>query len=248
MDRGIWATWYDLPGKGREEYLAWLHEVHLPEVLARKGYLWAAHFGNAGGGERFQRVIQDMARADDPAVGAGKGYLVLLGAGSSLAFFDPNRDQIRARQTAEEREMLGRRIGAYTCVFAEEYRVEGPEAGRRAPGVTPGPYIQMGNFNVKALGDGHDLGGWYAQHRLPFMAKMKGGIGARKLAATVGWGRHSILYEYLSAEAREEEFVGHEEIGHEAGSWTSRVHQYVVHAPCSPFVGPRLWPPFPAGG
>ncbi|OGL64287.1 MAG: hypothetical protein A3I72_07630 [Candidatus Tectomicrobia bacterium RIFCSPLOWO2_02_FULL_70_19] len=248
MDRGIWATWYDLPGKGREEYLAWLHEAHLPGVLARKGYLWAAHFGNAGGGERFQRVIQDMARADDPAVGAGKGYLVLLGAGSSLAFFDPNRDQIRARQTAEEREMLGRRIGAYTCVFAEEYRVEGPEAGRRAPGVTPGPYIQMGNFNVKALGDGHDLGGWYAQHRLPFMAKMKGGIGARKLAATVGWGRHSILYEYLSAEAREEEFVGHEEIGHEAGSWTSRVHQYVVHAPCSPFVGPRLWPPFPAGG
>lgn len=248
MDRGIWATWYDLPEEGREEYLGWLHEAHLPRLLSRRGYLWAAHFRNAGGGERFHQVVKDMARADDPAVGTGKNFLVLLGAESSLAFYDPNRNQIRERQTAEERAMLGRRIGDYSCIFTEEARVEGPAAGWRSPGITPGPYIQMGNFNVKALEDGHDLGGWYAQHRLPFMAKMKGGVGARKLAAAVGWGRHSILYEYVSAEAREAEFVSHEEIGHEAGSWTSRVHQYVVHAPCSPFVGPRIWPPFPARG
>ncbi|MEK6711384.1 MAG: hypothetical protein AABZ64_12485 [Nitrospinota bacterium] len=248
MDRGIRATWYDLPKEGREEYLGWLHEAHLPRVLAREGHLWAAHFRNEGGGERFHQVIKKMARAEDPAVGAGKGYLVLIGAESTRAFFDPTAPQRRERWTAEERGMLGRRTGVYACVFAEEYRVEGPQAGARAPGITPGPYIQMGNFNVKAIEDGHDLGGWYAQHRLPFMAKMRGGVGARKLAAAVGWGRHSILYEYVSAEAREEEFVGHEEIGHEAGSWTSRVHTYVVHAPCSPFVGPRIWPPFPGRG
>lgn len=242
MDRGIWATWYDLPEKGRGEYLAWLHEVHLPRVLERKGYLWAAHFENTGGGERFHKVIKDMARSDDSAVGAGKDFLVLIGAETSFAFFDPNRDQLRERQGAEERGMLGRRIGSYSCVFTEEARVEGPAAARRGPGLTAGPYIQMGNFNVKTLDDGHDLGGWYAQHRLPFMERMEGSIGARKLAATVGWGRHSILYEYVSAEAREREFVGHEELGHESGSWTHRVHQYVVHAPCSPFVGPRIWP------
>lgn len=26
IDRGIWATWYDLPEDGKEEYIQWLHE------------------------------------------------------------------------------------------------------------------------------------------------------------------------------------------------------------------------------
>ena len=46
MDRGIWATWYDLPEEGKEEYIAWLHDVHLPKALLRPGYLWAAHIEN----------------------------------------------------------------------------------------------------------------------------------------------------------------------------------------------------------
>ena len=32
------------PKEGRDEYLSWLHEVHIPEALSRKGYLWAAHY------------------------------------------------------------------------------------------------------------------------------------------------------------------------------------------------------------
>ena len=37
MDRGIWATWYDLPeqGEARDEYLAWLHHVHIADMLSR---------------------------------------------------------------------------------------------------------------------------------------------------------------------------------------------------------------------
>ena len=46
MDRAIWATWYDLPAEGANEYIAWLHEVHLPEMLERSGFLWAAHVDN----------------------------------------------------------------------------------------------------------------------------------------------------------------------------------------------------------
>jgi hypothetical protein len=41
MDRGISATWYDLEAEGKNEYLQWLHQVHLPAMLARPGYLWA---------------------------------------------------------------------------------------------------------------------------------------------------------------------------------------------------------------
>jgi hypothetical protein len=46
MARGIWATWYDLPEEGKPEYLSWLHTVHIPAMLARPGYLWAAHVQN----------------------------------------------------------------------------------------------------------------------------------------------------------------------------------------------------------
>ena len=71
---------------------------------------------------------------------------------------------------------------------------------------------------------------------------MPGCIGARKLLATVGWGKHSILYEYASLEAREERFVPHEEQAHDGQSWTARILPQLVHAPCSPAVGRRIWP------
>jgi hypothetical protein len=87
-----------------------------------------------------------------------------------------------------------------------------------------------------------DVGAWYAQHRLPFMAAMPGCIGARKLLATAGWGKHSILYEYVSLEAREQHFIPHEEQAHDAASWTARILPQLVHAPCSPAVGRRIWP------
>ena len=29
-DRGIWATWYDLPEEEEAEYLSWLHGEHIP--------------------------------------------------------------------------------------------------------------------------------------------------------------------------------------------------------------------------
>ncbi len=32
-DRGLWATWYDLPENGRDNYLGWLHGTYLPIVL-----------------------------------------------------------------------------------------------------------------------------------------------------------------------------------------------------------------------
>jgi hypothetical protein len=71
---------------------------------------------------------------------------------------------------------------------------------------------------------------------------MPGCIGACKLLAAAGWGKHSVFYEYTSLEAREEQFVPHEEKVHETGSWTARILPQLVHAPCSPAVGRRIWP------
>ena len=55
MNRGIWATWYDLADEGKQEYLDWLHNVHLPSMLSRPGYLWAAQVQNVVSAEREAR-------------------------------------------------------------------------------------------------------------------------------------------------------------------------------------------------
>lgn len=247
IDRAIWAIWYDLAAEGREEYLDWLHEVHMPEILSRSGYLWAAHFRVTGGGERFQsRVVRHLTHAQDPSLGRGKGYVLLCGAPSTRPFFDPDPATRERRQRAEWREMTGRRRGVYSCIFAEEARVEGPDAARRAPGLSPGPAVQIGTFNAVGPENEDDLGAWYAQYRLPSMAQMPGCVGARKLLASAGWGKHGVLYEFVSLEARERSFIPHEELAHDEREWTGRIVRNLVHAPVSPSVGERIWPPPPS--
>jgi len=244
MDRGIWAIWYELPedAASRAEYFEWFHHVHIPEKLARPGYLWAAHYELGHGGERFQAVVDRLVHTAEAGLGRGRGFLALFGGVTAHTFMDPSPRQLQEKQTPETRRMTALRRESYACIFAEEARVDGPEAKHRAPGITPGPYMQMGNFNVTSYTIESEVGSWYAQHRLPFMAAMPGCIGARKLLATSGWGKHSVLYEYTSLEAREERFVPHEEKVHDSGSWTARILPQLVHAPCSPAVGRRLWP------
>ncbi len=243
MDRGIWAVWYDLPESGGEEYLGWLHEAHLPEMLKRPGFLWAAHFEVVGGGERMNQVQGKLTYTSDEGVGSGRDYVLLFGAASPHVFCDPSLAEIEAAQSAGTGEMLGHRLGARTCIFSEEARVDGPEVATRGPGLTPGPAIQMGSFNANSLEAEFDLGAWYAQYRLPAMRRMKGCVGARKLVSAAGWAKHSILYEFTSLEAREENFQGQEDNALDEKEWTGRVIRYVTHAPGSPSVGRRIWPP-----
>ena len=183
MDRGIWAAWYDLPDEGKEEYLAWLHEVHIPEALARPGYLWAAHVENGIWEKRESDLKNRLTYTDDTAVPAGNAYLMLYGAVSPHTFFDPSPSEMAENQTANTREMLGRRNGERSCIFTEEARVDGPEVATRAPGLTPGPIIQMGSFNSNKPANEEELGIWYAQWRLPSEGRMTGCVGARKLVS-----------------------------------------------------------------
>lgn len=247
MDRGIWALWYEVEEPDRAEYLEWFHRVHVPEKLARPGYLWAAHYELGHGGSRFKKVADGLTHASVTGLGQGRGYLALFGGETAHTFLDPSPAQLAQRQSPETRRMIGLRREVYSCVFAEETRVDGPDIARRDAGMTPGPVVQMGNFNVAAHEMEAEVGAWYAQHRLPFMATMPGCIGARKLLATAGWGKHSILYEFVSLRQREEGFLAHEELAHDPQSWTARIFPHLRHAPCSPAVGRRIWPPVPAG-
>jgi hypothetical protein len=242
MDRGIWATWYDLPDDGRDAYLDWLHETELPVLLRRPGYAWAAHYEITGGGSKMDQIGARLARPAEPGLGSGSQFLVLVGAPSPHVFLHPRVDRLDAEDDAVSRSMRAMRIGTRLCLFTEEARVTGPEIGAKPAGSTPGPAIQMGSFRTKTLEDEIDLGAWYAQYRLPAMSRMPGCIETRKLVSLAGWAKHGILYEFTSLEARHEHFQNHESLALEDGQWTNRVIGYTVHAPGSPSVGRRIWP------
>ncbi|MBI2872826.1 MAG: hypothetical protein HYY00_06520 [Chloroflexi bacterium] len=237
MDRGIWATWYDLAGPGKEEYISWLHEVHIPQTLSRPGYLWAAHVENIVTEERQRATRSYYHYTDDPSVPMGNGYIMLCGAVSPHVFVDPSPAELEARMTAEAREMLGRRIAARSCIFVEVARVDGPEVSQRGPGITPGPAFELGSFNINALENEEEVSTWYARSRLPRMTKMPGCIGVRKLVSIAGWAKHGILYEFVSLEAIEKYFT------RDPSEWSQQVIKNLVHAPGSPSIGKRLWPP-----
>ena len=242
MDRGIWATWYDLPKEGRGAYFEWLHETHLPALCQRPGYAWAAHYEIRSGGTDMDTIGARLARPEEPTLGTGSQFLILVGAPSPHVFLDPRVDRIEEEDDGRAREMRARRLGERMCIFTEEARVTGPDIGARPGGSTPGPAIQMGSFRTKTLEDEIDLGAWYAQYRLPAMSRMPGCVETRKLVSLVGWAKHAILYEFTSLEARHEHFQAHESLALEDGEWTNRVIGYTVHAPGSPSVGRRIWP------
>lgn len=223
MDRGIWAIWYDVADEHRSEYLTWFHGVHIPEKLSRPGYVWAAHYELGHGG-------------------AGKGYLAMFGGASAHTFLDPSPAQLAQRQSPQTKRLLALRRNSAACIFAEEVRVDGPDVAKRAPGNTPGPVVQMGNYNAASPTVEDDLGAWYAQERLPLLARLPGCIGARKLLATVGAYKHAILHEFTSLALRERHFGPHEAQAHDPNTWMGRVRPQLTHASYSPAVGSRIWP------
>ena len=231
MDRGIRAVWYDLSDQGRDEYLTWLHEVHLPRVLARPGVLWAAHIENT------PRQSNRLPHTDDPSVPTGNQFLLLYGAADPHVLIDPSPAERRAAASSETREMLDRRVSSRPVTFVEVSRVDGPSVKSRGPGLTPGPIIQMGTFNSIDPDENEDeLNTWYSRSRLPLMGPMTGSVGARKLVSISGWAKHSILYEFTTMEERDRYFVDTDQ------EWSEKVVQKLMHAPGSPTLGTRIWP------
>ncbi len=242
MDDGIWATWYDLADDTRERFLGWLHGHYLPALQQMPGFAWVAHYRNDGGGEKMRALGADILARPDEDIGNGSQYVILVGAPSPHTFFSPLALEIE--KDVRFRDMLALRQGVRSAIFSEEARVNGPAIGQRPQGGTPGPAIQMGSFRVRSIEDEFDLGCWYAQYRLPHMARMPGCIAARKLNCVAGWVKHAILYEFVSLEARMRDFEEpHEALAMDAKEWTGRVVRYTVHTPGSPVIGPRLWPP-----
>lgn len=221
-DKGLWAIWYDIAPADRDAYLDWFHRVHIPEKLSRPGYLWAAHYALEKNG-------------------TGCGYLALFGGETSHTFLNPSPGQLAKKQSAETKKFIGMRVKSAAAIFAEETRIDGPDAAARS-GATSGPVIQMGHYDTPEPAFDDELGAWYAQHRLPALREMPGCIGTRKLLASIGAFKHGVLYEFTSLDMHRKHYLPHQSLANDPQNWSSRVSPLLLHAPRSPAVGKRLWP------
>jgi hypothetical protein len=241
MDTGIWATWYDVDDGEENALHDWMHRTWLPHLKQLPGIAWVAHYAERGGGGGMRKVAGMVERAPQD-IGTGTQFLVLAGAATPQVFYSPLIYDVE--KEADFVGHLAARKGVRSAIFSEQTRVNGPSEHLRTPGSTPGPAIQMGAFRTRTIDDEIDLGCWYAQYRLPFMAQAKSCIAARKLLGVSGWAKHSILYEFTSLDGRMKDFEeGHEELALDPKEWTGRVAKYTIHAHGSPTVAERIWPP-----
>ncbi len=241
VNSGIWITWYNLPESGREAYLSWVHGAYIPRVLARPGVLSAAHYASESkvpiSGEQGR-----LRHTNDSAVPAGDRYILVFGGKNPYAFADPMPAMFHAGLPEQDRNMLAMRVGERSNVMTVEAQVHGPDAKQRNdPAFSP--CIQLGSFNSGSYVEEDELADWYAKWRLPCMEKLPGCVRVWKLVSVSGWAKHAVLYEFTSVEIRNAKFVDHESTNPEMEGWTDRVVRKLVHAPGSPNVARRIWPP-----
>jgi hypothetical protein len=242
VNSGFWISWYNLPEQGRDEYLAWLHGSYIPAVLARPGVLGAAHYASEAN-VRISGEAGRLRNTTDPKVPAGDRFILVFGGRTPHAFANPAPSIWHAGLPAADRRMLAMRIGERSNVMALEGMALGPEAAAAPGEMTFMPGMQMGSFNAGALEDEDELMDWYATWRLPCMEKLPGCVRIRKLVSVSGWAKHAVFYEFLSVDARNRKFVDHEGFDPKMEAWTDRVVRKLVHAPGSPNVARRIWPP-----
>ena len=241
-DRGLWITWYDLPVEGRDAYFSWLHGTYLPGLLKRPGYLWAAHYASQdleGGAENSKRY----KHVDDPAVGKGYHYMLLIAATDASVFGDPVPSKINAALPQEGKKMLAIRAGERMNIFTEACRREGRALGAYKEGMTGAPCIQVGSFDCE-LEFEEEMHAGYVLERLPKMCATPSCVRTRKLNSVVGWAKHGIIYEYASKEGFDRDYapaVANSPLGLNGHS----VVPNLIHAPNGPNSALRIWPPVP---
>ncbi len=239
-DRGLWVTWYDLPENGRDTYLSWLHEMYLPEMLKRPGYLWAAHYAT-----RDTEVSPELHHTQDPSVPTGFRYILLIAAKDAFVFGNPIPSAIHAALPDKDRKMLALRSGERVNLLTEAGRCEGRARNAYKEGLASAPCIQIGSYNCPPQYEEEMLGG-YVQSRLPAMCGTESCIRTRKLNSVAGWAKHVILYEFASLEGFQRDYGGADLSKRgPIGLGGHSVIPMLIHAPHGPNSALRIWPPVP---
>src|ERR1700693_5815232 len=241
-DRGVWITWYDLPAEGKDAYMNWLHGTYLPDLLKRPGYLWAAHYasqdleGGADNATRYKHV-------DDPKVGKGYHYMLLIAAADANVFGDPVPSVIHAALPEQGKKMLAMRVGERMNLFTETGRRDGRAHGTYKEGMTGTSYIQVGSFDCPMEFE-EEMHAGYVLERLPKMCATPSCVRGRKMNSVAGWAKNGIIYEFASKEGFDRDYapaVANSPLGLNGRS----VVPNLVHAPNGPNSALRIWPPVP---
>jgi hypothetical protein len=242
MDHGLWITWYDLPEEGRDDYLEWLHGEYIPKRLEDSRYLYAAHYASEYNVELSGEKGR-LKNTKNTEIPAGDRYILIFGAADAHVFVDPNPDEVHDALDDKRKAMLAMRQGERVNIMTEVARCVGPAADTRDGDYAMSPGIQMGSFNAMEGLHEYELSAWYAKWRLPRLSKLEGTLAVRKLVSVAGWAKHAILYEFTSVEARNKRFIDHESDNPEMEEWTDVVVRKLDHAPGSPNLAKRIWPP-----
>ncbi|MCB1740520.1 MAG: hypothetical protein KDK91_09135 [Gammaproteobacteria bacterium] len=217
--QAIWTILYDIASEERERYLAWFHDVHIPEKLARPGYTWAAHYACV-----------------DNADAATTGFIALFGAESSRVLHSPSPAQIKPTQTELTRSMMGLRIEPRVGILIEEWRCVGRAGcGLLINDQVDAPAIRLDCLD--AVGADEDLHAWCAQQHAPRIGGSDGCTAVHKLRASSGALPHAVLQQFRS--------VAHCTQANEADmddAWTGRVEGYVARPAGAPRIARRIWP------
>ena len=235
MDNAIWATYFDLDTSNREVFLEWTIEKYFPILQELIEPKWIGMYKSIHPGERFEKILNRLHKDTDVERASGSDYILLLGAETTRSFYDPSPRMIYEKMGNEDKQILDKRKNVKDVILTEEWRINGPESSKREVGTVPSRLIQMGRYDARENDD--DLQEWYAQERMLGVSSTPGCIGARKMIVTNGTPRHSVIYEFVSFESREEHYVALEET-----EWTKYVHSYLLHPPGSPLVAERIYP------
>jgi len=179
MPSAIWLITYDLDPAREAEYLAWFHDIHIPEKLARPGYTWAAHY-----------------RAD-----SGR-HVALFGGAATRIFYDPSPAQLAPKQPPETRDMMSCRQNPAMAILAGEWTADasGTFTGDGQPVHSPAIVLAECDPGSDAASD-MDFSAWLVQDYLPALTQAEGFQSLHKLVASTGTPRHTLIHEFQAGQA-----------------------------------------------
>lgn len=255
MEAALLSIWYDLEQDHEEQYLAWLHNLCLPELQARAGCAWVAHYRNVASDHMRDMPVTKLSARSAPD-GAGSQYALLIGGTSLATLLSTGLLGDGGPTMALAQDIRAKIRSPQSALFSIGPHVNGPAACVRTEGTTPPACVQMGMLRMKSVASEQDLLRWYFHTRLPLMTRMEGVIGARLLSCVAGWAKYGVLYEFESLEARNAGFEPQElAIGNVLSGRDTKTRlaaeeyanpipiDQLIHPPGSPIVGVRIWPP-----
>ena len=156
MERGIWATWYDLEENDRKgEFLAWMHGEYLPFLRAKTDYLWVAHYESDGGGAAIRHLRDKIMLRPQEDVGVGSQYLLLVGADTPRVFLNPSTPDPAIGGTGPFDSMLGLRREVPSIVVSGGSACDRSSAARPAVWPDDGPSDSDGKLTHADVGGGN---------------------------------------------------------------------------------------------